>query len=50
MAFACRIDGADVPLPNMLSAKHLRRIKRGLLFAATSRVPWATLLARTFET
>jgi hypothetical protein len=49
MALACRIDGADVPLPNVLSAKHLHRIKRGLLFAANSRVPWATLLARTFE-
>ena len=43
------IDGADVPAPNILSAKHLGRIKGGLLFAATSHVPWATLLARTFD-
>jgi hypothetical protein len=43
------IDGADVPMPNVLSARHLARIGGGLLFAATSSVPWATLLARTFE-
>jgi hypothetical protein len=43
------IDGADVPAPNILSAKHLGRIGGGLLYAATSNVPWATLLARTFE-
>ncbi len=45
-ALARRLDGADVPTPNVLSAKHLARIKGGLLFAATSRVPCATLLAR----
>ncbi len=43
------MDGADVPMPNVLSARHLSRIGRGLLFAASSNVPWATLLARTFE-
>jgi hypothetical protein len=43
------IVGADVPMPNVLSAQHLARIGGGLLFAATSNVPWATLLARTFE-
>jgi hypothetical protein len=42
-------DGADVPMPNVLSARHLARIGGGLLFAGTSNVPWATLLARTFE-
>jgi hypothetical protein len=43
------IHGADVPMPNVLSARHLSRIGGGLLFAASSSVPWATLLARTFE-
>jgi hypothetical protein len=43
------IVGADVPMPNVLSTRHLARIGGGLLFAATSNVPWATLLARTFE-
>jgi hypothetical protein len=46
---ARRIDGADVPMPNVLSARHLARIGGGLLYAATSNVPWATLLARAFE-
>jgi hypothetical protein len=36
-------------MPNALSAKHLGRIAGGLLYAATSNVPWATLLARTFD-
>jgi hypothetical protein len=31
------------------SARHLSRIGGGLLYAPTSNVPWATLLARTFE-
>lgn len=43
------IVGADVYAPNILSAKHLDRIAGGLLYAATSNVPWATLLARTFQ-
>ena len=43
------IDGAEVPAPNILSAKHVSRIADGLLYAATSNVPWATLLARTFD-
>jgi hypothetical protein len=46
---ARNIDGADVPMPNVLSAKHLGRIEGGLLYATTSDVPWATLLARTFD-
>ena len=46
---ARRLDGADVPLPNVLSARHLARIGGGLLYAASSNVPWATLLARTFD-
>lgn len=48
-AIARSIDGADVPMPNVLSTKHWGRIGGGLLFAATSNVPWATLLARTFD-
>ena len=40
---------ANVPAPNILSAKHLARIRGGLLFAANANVPWAALLARTFE-
>lgn len=43
------IDGALVPAPNVLSTKHLGRIGGGLLYAATSNVPWALLLARTFD-
>jgi hypothetical protein len=46
---ARQIDGAEVLAPNVLSAKHLDRIHGGLLFAATSSVPWAVLLARTFD-
>ena len=46
---ARRIDGADVPMPNVLSARHLARIGGGLLYAASSNMPWATLLARTFD-
>ena len=48
-ALARTMHGADVPMPNVLSARHLDRIAGGLLYAATSSVPWATLLARTFE-
>ena len=36
-------------MPNVLSVRHLARIGGGLLYAATSNVPWATLLARTFD-
>ena len=43
------LPGADVVAPNILSARHLGRIGGGLLYAASSNVPWATLLARTFE-
>jgi hypothetical protein len=46
---ARHVDGAAVPAPNVLSAKPLDRIHGGLLFAATSNVPWAPLLARTFD-
>jgi hypothetical protein len=48
-AIARGVDGAAVPMANVLSTRHLDRIAGGLLFAATSNVPWATLLARTFE-
>ena len=50
-ASACKRSSAraDVPAPNILSTKHLGRIKGGLLFAATSQVPWATLLGRAFD-
>jgi hypothetical protein len=48
-SLAWAVDGAEVPIPNVLSARHLDRIGRGLLYAATSNIPWATLLARTFE-
>lgn len=41
--------GAAVPLPNVLSTRHLDRIAGGLLYAPTSSVSWATLLARTFD-
>src|SRR5262245_14757170 len=43
------IPGTQVPSPNILSAKHLGRISGGLLYAATSNVSRATLLARTFD-
>jgi hypothetical protein len=46
---ARRLDGTDDPMPNVLSARHLARIGRGLFYVASSNVPWATLLARTFE-
>jgi hypothetical protein len=46
---ARQIDGAEVPAPNVLSAKHLDHIHGGLLFAATSNVLWALFLARTFD-
>ena len=46
---AANLGGADVPAPNIVSAKHLSRIAGGALYAASSSVPWATLLARTFD-
>jgi hypothetical protein len=48
LAAALVVPGVEVPAPNVLSAAHLTRIADGLLYAATSRVPWATLLRRTF--
>jgi hypothetical protein len=36
-------------MSNVLSTRHLARIDGGALYAETSSVPWATLLARTFE-
>jgi hypothetical protein len=48
-ALARVVPGADAPAPNVLSAAHLTRIAGGLLYAATSRLPWATLLRRTFD-
>lgn len=41
--------GAEIPAPNILSTQHLDRIGGGLLYAASANVPWATLLARTFD-
>jgi hypothetical protein len=35
--------------PNVLSVSHWNRLARGELYAATRRVPWRQLLARTFE-
>jgi len=43
------IDGAVVPSTNVLSARDLGRIGGGRLDDATSNVPWATLLALTFD-
>ena len=43
------IPSADVPAPNILSDRHLARIRGGLLHAATASVPWAVLHARTFD-
>jgi len=34
---------------NVLSVRHWDRVGRGLLYAATSAVPWAILHARTFD-
>ena len=48
-ALARGVDSAAVPMPNVLSTSHLDRIAGGLLYAASSNVPWATLLARSFE-
>jgi hypothetical protein len=46
---ASTLVGAGVLAPNVLSARHMDRIAGGLLYAASSNVPWATLLARTFD-
>jgi len=35
--------------PNVLSVSHMQRLRGGLLYAASSHIPWATLLARTFN-
>jgi len=35
--------------PNVLSVSHMERLRGGLLYAASSHIPWATLLARTFD-
>ena len=48
-ALALAVPGAEVPAPNVVSVTHLARIAGGLLYAATSRVPWALLLRRCFE-
>ena len=43
-------EGAAVELtPNVLAVKHWDRLRGGLLYAATPRVDWATLLRRSFE-
>lgn len=42
--------GAGVVLtPNVISVKHWQRVLGGLLYAATPRVDWVTLLRRSFE-
>ena len=35
--------------PNVLSVQHWHRLEEGLLYAATPRVDWPTLLRRTFD-
>jgi hypothetical protein len=40
---------ASVLAPNVLGVKHWSRLLGGLLYAATSRVDWATLLRRSFD-
>jgi hypothetical protein len=52
----CRLFGTDasrvnaaVLAPNVLSVKHWGRLLGGLLYAASPRVDWATLLRRSFE-
>jgi hypothetical protein len=35
--------------PNILSIDHWRRLLDGELYASSSRIDWATLLKRTFE-
>ncbi|MGH7283815.1 MAG: transposase, partial [Polyangiaceae bacterium] len=35
--------------PNVIAVRHWERLCGGLLFATSPRVPWATLLRRTFE-
>ena len=49
LALAIALPDAENPAPNVLSADHLARILGGLLYAATSAVPWALLLRRTFD-
>ena len=41
--------GAKWLAPNVVSVKHWSRLLGGLLYAATPRVDWATLLRRTFD-
>jgi len=41
--------GGDALAANVLSVKHMDRIRGGLLYAASANVPWSTLLRRTFE-
>ena len=49
LALAIALPDAENPASNVLSADHLARILGGLLYAATSAVPWALLLRRTFD-
>jgi len=42
-------EGAILLGPNVLSVSHMERLRGGLLYAASSHIPWATLLARTFN-
>jgi hypothetical protein len=40
---------ADLLAPNVLSVKHWSRLLGGLLYAASPRVDWASLLRRSFD-
>jgi hypothetical protein len=42
-------DPAVVLIPNVIAAKHWDRLLGGPLYAATTRIDWATLLRRTFD-
>ncbi|MGH7283011.1 MAG: transposase [Polyangiaceae bacterium] len=43
------VPGAMLVAPNVIAVRHWERLCGGLLFATSPRVPWATLLRRTFE-
>jgi hypothetical protein len=48
MAAPARTEGVLLA-PNILTVKHWSRLLGGILYAATPRVDWATLLRRSFE-
>jgi len=41
--------GGQLLAPNVLGVKHWSRLLGGVLYAASSRVDWASLLRRSFE-